>query len=171
MLLSSLLTWNIQYISGPLYDSQLETKTNSKEWNILFARVFDGKQHPFCPTSTETSRDQDAAENTSEVDHIGLRVALTLRRRGHAMRRDILQDLILVFQIQDPMIRPTDISISKPLIKILLGTNVNDEFAVNAKCRVLKRFYDGHVRIFQVCIFSNKSNGYRIKKSFLTMDT
>ena len=86
------------------------------------------------------------------------------------MRRDILQDLIPVFQIQDPMIQPTDITISKLLIKKLLGTNMNDEFAVNAKCRVFKRFYDGHIGILQVCIFSNKSNGYRVKKSFLTMD-
>jgi len=169
-LLSSLLAWNSQYISGPLHDSQLETKTNSKEWNILFARIFDSKQHSFCPTNTETTGDQDAAVNTSEADHIGLKETLTLLRRGHAMRRDILQDLIPVFQIQDPMIQPTDITISKLLIKKLLGTNMNDEFAVNAKCRVFKRFYDGHIGILQVCIFSNKSNGYRVKKSFLTMD-
>jgi len=70
---SSLLTWNIQHISGPLHDSQLETKTDSKEWNILFARIFDSKQHSFCPTNTETTRDQDAAENTSKIDHIVLK--------------------------------------------------------------------------------------------------
>lgn len=167
---SPLLTWHIQYIAGPLHGSQLKTKTDPKEWRLLFARIFDGKHHSFGPTNTKTTRNQDATRDASEADHIGLEEALTLRRRGHAMRRGILQGLTPVFQIQGLTIQPTERPSSELLIKKLLGTDVNDKFAINTKCRVFKRFDDRHIRILQICIFSDKSNGYRIKQSFLAVD-
>ncbi len=56
-----LLAGNIQNITGPLDDGQLETKTDPEEGNVLLSGVLDSHQHTFRSTFAETAGDKDTS--------------------------------------------------------------------------------------------------------------
>lgn len=48
-------------VADPFDDGKLESETNSKEWDVLFACPFDGKNHALCAAHSEPSWYENAS--------------------------------------------------------------------------------------------------------------
>ena len=46
-------------------------------------------------------------------------------------------------------------------------TSLEVQFTLAPKCRVLKSFCYGHIRVLEVCVLSDESNSYFVKETLL----
>lgn len=54
-----IITWNPQNIPRPLYNRELESKTDTQEGNLLFPRPLDREDHTIRPSLAEPAWDED----------------------------------------------------------------------------------------------------------------
>ena len=62
-----LLTLETTDVSCPFNNGDLESKTNTQEWDFLFSCPFDGRDHTLCTPETETTRNNDTPKPLADV--------------------------------------------------------------------------------------------------------
>jgi len=53
--------------------------------------------------------------------------------------------------------------------KINLETHLNCQLPMHPKRRVLEGLGDRHIRIFEICVFPDQSDGHFVEKAFLAV--